>query len=1075
MTKLHKITSKEKKEKELALSLFRIPINFFAENNEDNKDNEDNKSSDIKTSNSNSDNLKVNPTSSISNPDAKIKINPDESANVTISKEIDIPKTPKKVDIKEESTEKKSKKAKNSDETTTSDTSKELDETQKDDNENKSEDDTEGTIIESQNDVLVSPSPTPIQPADTPKEEVKPEPEPSDKVSHNDNPAPIAEPSAAPQDNNDMPKENTGSNNDIPEKDDTDNNNDIPEKDNTDNNKKPKKDNDTDKTNDKDDTNPEDNPINKNDNQPKGKDNNSPKDKDKDDKAKNLKDKFGKTKPGQKLNDAKDKAKDKLKDSKLGQKANNIKNNPAVSNALDKVNKAKEVKDKVNDAKDAVKNFDTDKMHELAGDTAVKIASKAGDAVVPGAGKVIGAADKLIGNTKTGKSIKKLIGCITCGVGCLIPLLIILIPLLSVAWISNLFGGTAGRNAVTGELTEDEFNDLKEATKAYSMISYEEDTTKKNKHTFWKDLFGTNSESPIQDSLEDYLKNHYSYTAELADKHNNNKKYKNLIKKHFLMEVAEGDLTSFGLSFELLIAHYNLNTLKSPGSSPQRDKSVDDKTVTYSLETNGAHMQLFEDVLNSTDPETMNNGNNLLVSRFNGQVKEKWFIDKNGVDTSSAAFSNWLNSPDKDAAEPDWYNISLSTILNTPVNVYIKEYDEHRDLSLRDLLKETSISNHDTQYYTSLVRAILNDTSYIGNIRLKTLFTELTKKLASLELMTYMLYYQKYQKTMESFLTSIKKYNNSERFSESFFEQFLTFTHIEHFIGLSGAISEPSMAYEIAVASFETVGESIETEVLPNNYIGIKQFSNWFATYHFDNSVYGYNFYMSITDVTPTNTQQYLFDKYNVTRGIYDTYSDLTDEEKADWNKNDFFELFETATGIDTAFDANGNISMRMPGGIRTTPAGDSISYECAPGKFFPIDSNAPAYVSLGFGDYYSDETLRKIGRKENRPEGHHGIDYAIAQGTELFAVSSGTVVFAGYSSDGYGNCVKIKHDDGYISIYAHGNGTFHVTTGDHVEAGQGIMQSGNSGSSSGAHLHFEMYDPYGTRINPNDYLYGTL
>ena len=1060
MDQLHKITSKEKEEKELALSLFRIPINFFAEDNKNNPNN------DIKTSNNDSEELKVNNTHtpSTSTPDKKITLAPGET-RTTI--EIDLPESEKKAEIQKENSSKKEKKSdESSDETsdtTVPDTSTKSGEIPKNDTESKNENNEGTTTVPN---VAQSPSPTPLQPTDSP--EVQPDSEPLNKVPHHDNPTPVAEPSSPNTNAGDVPQ---GENNPV-----ADNTTNVP------------KDNNLDKDKPNDNGKGKNDNIDKDDNQPQGKDAtqpndknaSKPKDKDKDNKAKALKDKFGNTKPGKKLNDAKDKLKDKAKDklnnSKLGQKASDIKNNPAVSNALDKVNKAKEVKDKVNDAKEAIQNFDTDKMHELAGDTAVKVASKAGDAVVPGAGKAIEAADKVIGKTETGKSIKKLIGCITCGIGCIIPLIIIIVVvLLPVAWISNLFGGSSGRNAITGELSEADFQKLQEAATIYSMESYEDFTTKLNNPSWWKEFWGTDSDYPIQESLDTYLKKYYSYDESLIKDYNH--KYKDLISRHFLPELHEGDLTSFGLSFELLIAHYNINTLKAPGSSPQRDKEVDDRTVVYSLETNGAHMQLFEDVLNSTDPDTMADPGNLLVSRFNGQVSEKWFIDKNGVDVSSSAFSSWLNSPGKDAAEPDWYNISLSTILNTPVNVYIKEYDEYRELSLRDLLKETSISSNDTQYYTSLVRAILKDTSYIGNIRLNTLFTELTKKLASLELMTYMLYYQKYQKTIDSFLRSIGRYNNSEKFSESFFEQFLTFTHVQHFIALSGAVSEPSLAYEIAVASFESLGESIETEVLPNNYIGIKQFTNWYATFHFDNSVYatdsgGYNFYMSISDVTPTYTQQYLFDKYNVTRGIYDTYEDLTDEEKADWNKNDFFELFETATGIDTAFDANGNISMRSPGGVRTTPAGDSISYECAEGMFFPIDSGVYAKVTLGYNQEYSSSTMSSTGVTHKL---HHGIDYGIPVGTELFAASSGTVVFAGYSSAGYGNYTKIQHDDGYVSIYAHGNGSFHVNVGDHVEAGQAIMQSGNSGASTGPHLHFEMYDPSGNRIDPNDYLYGIL
>ena len=1060
MNKLHKITSKRKKEKELALSLFRIPINFFAENNK----------KDIKTTSNDSDKIKVNPTTSPTSdtpPDTKIKLSPGETATHTITFE--------EVDKKAKNSSKKESKQ-NENTSPSSPNTTEQSTTPSDNNENN--------------------TPKSSQPDSTPTPQPSEQPN-STQNNQPDYPQPV-------KNFSDKPKA-------------TDNNEDVPNKDNgqvsepnekkpSDDGNTPQDDNKKDKDNkdDKNSPNGEDNknsPDDKNNkNSPNGKDNkNSPKDKAKD----RLKDKFGKTKPGKKLNDAKGKAKDKLKNSKAGQKANDIKdkvtNNPAVSKALDGVNKAKEIKDKVNDAKEAVQNLDTDKMHELAGDTAVKIASKAGDAITPGLGQAISAADKVLGKTTIGKFVKKIIGCITCSVGCLIPLLVVLIPVLSIMWIANLFGGSSGRSAVVGEVTEEDFEKLQEASTAYSMISYEEDTTKRSKHTFWKDLFGTNSKYPIEESLDNYLENYYYYTDDLAQKHNT--RYETIIEKHLITKINKGDLTSFGMSFELLISHYNLSTLKAPSSSPQRTKEVDGKTVTYYLDTNGEHMQLFEDVLKSTDPETMNNSNNLLVSRFNGQVSKKWFIDDGSDISSSSDFSKWLDSEDKKENVPDKVKsltntskdvpISLSTILNTKIkDVYIKEYNELRDLSLRDLLEITSTNSYDTQYYASLVRNILKDTSHIGNIKMNKLFTVLTKRLASLELMTYMLYYQKYEKAMESFTSSIAKYDNSNRFDSTFFDQFMTLSHVQHFIALSSSIDDPSLAYEIAVASFEAASQSIEIEELQYNYVGIKKYTNWFATYHFTNSVYatddGVQFYMNISDVIPTYTQQQLFDKYNVNRGIYDKLNapsedmdesekKIREEENAELNQKAFFEIFETATGIDTAFDSNGGFSL-----IRT-PRG--IDYNCAQGKFFPIDPNASeAHITQYFNTEYPAEAQAVAGHAI-----HHGIDYGIYEGTQIYAATSGTAYALKSSVNpetgkltGYGYYVKIIDDKGYTSIYAHGKGEFDSGLqiggeGKHVEAGDPIMKSGNTGASTGPHLHFEVRDPSWNLVNPEDYLYGNL
>ncbi len=68
-----------------------------------------------------------------------------------------------------------------------------------------------------------------------------------------------------------------------------------------------------------------------------------------------------------------------------------------------------------------------------------------------------------------------------------------------------------------------------------------------------------------------------------------------------------------------------------------------------------------------------------------------------------------------------------------------------------------------------------------------------------------------------------------------------------------------------------------------------------------------------------------------------------------------------------------------------------------------------------------------------------------------------------------YGNCVKIKHNNGYETLYAHMSRVY-VTNGQHVSKGQAIGYMGNSGNAYGSHLHFEVRKN-GTRINPTPYL----
>ncbi|MFT3798031.1 peptidoglycan DD-metalloendopeptidase family protein [Microbacterium sp.] len=102
---------------------------------------------------------------------------------------------------------------------------------------------------------------------------------------------------------------------------------------------------------------------------------------------------------------------------------------------------------------------------------------------------------------------------------------------------------------------------------------------------------------------------------------------------------------------------------------------------------------------------------------------------------------------------------------------------------------------------------------------------------------------------------------------------------------------------------------------------------------------------------------------------------------------------------------------------------------------------------------------------------GHRGIDFAAACWSPIYAAASGTVVFAAYA-DSWGNYVKIDHGGGIITGYAHiAPGGFNVSYGQWVNAGQVIAYVGNTGASSGCHLHFEVYSG-GTRIDPAPVLY---
>ncbi|CAM5625822.1 M23 family metallopeptidase [Streptomyces narbonensis] len=106
----------------------------------------------------------------------------------------------------------------------------------------------------------------------------------------------------------------------------------------------------------------------------------------------------------------------------------------------------------------------------------------------------------------------------------------------------------------------------------------------------------------------------------------------------------------------------------------------------------------------------------------------------------------------------------------------------------------------------------------------------------------------------------------------------------------------------------------------------------------------------------------------------------------------------------------------------------------------------------------------------------HSGQDFAVPVGTPVKAAGTGTVVKAGPNGGGdgpaYGNAIVVKHANGTYSQYAHLS-KIKVNVGQKVAAGQQIALSGNTGNSSGPHLHFEIRTTpnYGSAVNPAAFL----
>jgi murein DD-endopeptidase MepM/ murein hydrolase activator NlpD len=98
----------------------------------------------------------------------------------------------------------------------------------------------------------------------------------------------------------------------------------------------------------------------------------------------------------------------------------------------------------------------------------------------------------------------------------------------------------------------------------------------------------------------------------------------------------------------------------------------------------------------------------------------------------------------------------------------------------------------------------------------------------------------------------------------------------------------------------------------------------------------------------------------------------------------------------------------------------------------------------------------------------HKGMDFAGKEGSEIIAVASGVVTWAG-ERYGYGELIEINHGNGYTTRYGH-NAKLLVEVGDSVEKGQPVSLMGSTGRSTGPHVHFEVLKN-DRQVNPSKYV----
>lgn len=202
------------------------------------------------------------------------------------------------------------------------------------------------------------------------------------------------------------------------------------------------------------------------------------------------------------------------------------------------------------------------------------------------------------------------------------------------------------------------------------------------------------------------------------------------------------------------------------------------------------------------------------------------------------------------------------------------------------------------------------------------------------------------------------------------------------------------------------------------------------------------------------------------------TFYKVTPEDIINWPSNNL--SMETIGDFSNPNIAPGT-AIFIPGGTRpfTSWSAPFISRtDPAKAKIF-----GPGYCGvqtdgyIGSGNFIWPTTLDWLSGYDYSPDTNHwGIDIAGQLNNNVFASDSGVVVYSGWNDWGYGNVVVIDHGNGWQTLYAHLN-VIYATCGMSVSQGTSIGGLGTTGRSTGPHLHFEIMNVSGSRVNPHSFL----
>lgn len=130
-----------------------------------------------------------------------------------------------------------------------------------------------------------------------------------------------------------------------------------------------------------------------------------------------------------------------------------------------------------------------------------------------------------------------------------------------------------------------------------------------------------------------------------------------------------------------------------------------------------------------------------------------------------------------------------------------------------------------------------------------------------------------------------------------------------------------------------------------------------------------------------------------------------------------------------------------------------------------PVSTKDLKQMASGFG--WRTDPIYKM------PKFHAGMDFAAPIGTEIYATGNGTVMRADAGASGYGNHIVIDHGYGYETLYGHLS-RYKVRPGQKVKRGEVIGYVGNTGKSTGPHLHYEVIKD-GENLNPINFYFNDI